>query len=188
MKVSLKHIGLIAGILSVLSSFLFFGRQQGTYQVMFLAGLIVSFLCFLWIILGRETGKSKLLWTAVVFLGVVLSWLTESFFIDTSYRIYISQFEQELGEINDILENKSGEIWIMGDSITAKDGANLTQSEKQSLMEARNKLGTYMILKKDSTIYYGLWGFLDVQLGINFAISGRTPGEQYQHLTGNWFH
>jgi hypothetical protein len=188
MKVSLRHIGLIAGILSVLTSFLFFGRKQGTYQVMFLAGLLVSFLFFLWIIFGRRTGKSKLLWTAVVFLGVALSWLTESFFIDTSYRIYISKFEQELGVTNDILKSKSDEIWIMRDSITAKDGANLTLSEKQRLMEAKNKLGAYMILKNDSTIYYGLWGFLDVRLGITFAISGRKPGDQYQHLTGNWFH
>ena len=155
---------------------------------MLLAGLLVSFLCFLWIIFGRETTKSKLLWTGVIFLGVALNWLTESYFRDTSYRIYISQFELELGETNDILKNKPGEIWIMRDSITAKDGAQFTPLEKQSLLQAGNKLGTYMILKKDSTIYYGLWGFLDVRLGVTFAISGRQPGDQYKHLTGNWFH
>lgn len=188
MQVSLRHIGLIAGILSVLTSFLFFGRQQGTYQVMLLAGIFVSFLCFLWIIFGRGTAKSKLLWTGVVFLGVALNWLTESYFRDTSYRIYISQFERELSETNDILKSKPGEIWIIRDSITAKDGAQLTSLEKQRLLQTRSKLGTYTILKKDSTIYYGLWGFLDVRLGVTFAISGRQPGDQYQHLTGNWFH
>ncbi len=155
---------------------------------MLLGGILVSFLCFLWIVFGSETAKSKLLWTGVVFLGVALNWLTESYFRDTSYRIYISQFEQELGETNDILKTKPGEIWIMGDSITQREGTNLSPHEKQRLLQARNKLGTYMILKKGSTNYYGLWGFLDVRLGVTFAISGREPGHKYKHLTGNWFH
>jgi hypothetical protein len=188
MQISIRHIGLIVGIIAVLTSFLFFGRQEEIYQVMLFAGILVSLICFVWILFGRGTIKSKLLWTGVVFIGVLLNWLTESYFCDISYRIYLLQFKHELSETNKMLGNKAGEIWIMQDTIILNNGATLTSLEKKRLLQERSKLGTYMILKKDSTIYYGLWGFLDVRLGLTYAISGRQPNEDYRHLTGNWFH
>lgn len=183
-----RHIGLIVGIIAVLISFLFFGRQQETYQMILLAGLLISGVCFLWILFGRETIKSKLMWTGIVALGAVLNWLTESYFINSSYRIYLHQFRVELAETNDLLKNKPGEIWIMNDSINVKNGPALMPVENEKLLQLKKKLGTYMILKTDSTVYYGLWGFLDVRIGLTYAFSGRQPNEQSRRLTGNWFY
>ena len=76
----------------------------------------------------------------------------------------------------------------MNDSLSVKGGPELTQTEKQRLLQEKEKLGTYMILKTDSTIYYGLWGFLDVRLGLTYSISGVQPKAQTRHLTGNWFY
>jgi hypothetical protein len=188
MQVSVKHIGLVVSIFAVLTSFLFFGRQQETYQLMLLVGLLTSGICFLWILFASGTAKSKFLWTGIVALGVLLNWLTENYFINSSYRIYLYQFRKELAATNDILKNKSGEVWIMNDSLSVKGGPELTHTEKQRLLQEKEKLGTYMILKTDSTIYYGLWGFLDVRLGLTYSISGVQPKEQSRHLTGNWFH
>src|SRR5688572_27428417 len=184
MQVSVRHIGLIAGIFAILTSFLFFGRQQETYGLILIAGLLISGVCFLWILIGKGTAKAKLLWTGIVVLGVVLNWLTESYFIDTSYRIYLQQFSQNLSETNEILKKEPGEVWILGDSIREKGGATLGLMEKERLIQERKKLGVYMILKKDSTIYYGLWGFLDVRLGLTYSISGVQPNEQSRPLTG----
>jgi hypothetical protein len=155
---------------------------------MLLAGLLISGICYLWILFGCETIKSKLLWTGIVALGAVLNWLTESYFIDSSYRIYLHQFKEELAETNALLKNKPGEVWIINDSISVKNGPALMPVEKQKLLQRIKRLGTYMILKTDSTIYYGLWGFLDVRLGLTYAISGSQPHEHSRHLKGNWFH
>src|SRR4051794_29267949 len=100
MQISVRHIGLIVRILAILTSFLFFGRREETYQLMLLAGLLISGVCFLWIFFGRGTVKSKLLWAGIVAICVVLKWLTETYFIETSYRIYLNQFREELSEMN----------------------------------------------------------------------------------------
>ena len=187
MQVSAKYIGLIIGILTVLMSFLFFGRRQDVYQLLLISGLIISFICFLWVLIGKGTIKTKLVWIGIFALGIVLNWLTESYLINTSYRIYLAQHKQDLTKVNEILKNQPGEIWILRDSITEKSGSTLSSTEKLWLHQEREKLGVYIILKSDSTIYYGLWGFLDVRLGLTFSISGRQLNSQYQHLTGSWF-
>jgi len=188
MQVSIRHIGLIVGIVAVLTSFLFFGRQQETYLLLLLVGLLISGVCYLWILFGIGTVKSKLFWTGIVIVGIVLNWLSESYLIDLSYRIYLHQFRKELVITNDILKNISGEVWIMNDSISVNNGPTILPSEKQKLLQIKGKLGTYMILKADSTIYYGLWGFLDVRHGLTYSISGVPLNEQSKHLTGNWYY
>ena len=105
-----------------------------------------------------------------------------------SYSIYLKQHDEELAEVNEILKHKQGDIWILRDSIRAKNGQQISSIEKQRLRQEQEKLGAYMILKTDSTIYYGLWGFLDVRLGLTYSISGRQPNIEYRHLTDNWFH
>lgn len=187
MQISIKHIGLIASIIAVLTSFFFVDRQHDTYLLMLLVGLLISGICFLWILFGRGTIKSKLLWTGIDALGIILNWLTENYFINSSYRIYLHQFSEDLAETNDILKNKPGEIWIMNDRFSVKNGPAILPMEKQRLLKKKKKLGTYIILKTDSTVYYGLWGFLDVRLGLTYSIFGVQPNKHSTHLTGNWF-
>ena len=188
MQASAKHIGLILGILTVLLSFLFFGRRQELYQLLLISGFLVSSVCFLWILFGSESIKSKLVWTGIVAVSIALNWGTEPFLVDASYSIYLKQHDEELAEVNEILKHKQGDIWILRDSIRAKNGQQISSIEKQRLRQEQEKLGAYMILKTDSTIYYGLWGFLDVRLGLTYSISGRQPNIEYRHLTDNWFH
>ena len=129
---------------------------------------------------------TKIFWTVVVVLCAVVQQLTEQFLIDTSYRIYISQNKNILTEINNILIKKQGDITILNDSISK--GNQLTALESDKLREGRKKLGVYIISKSDKGVYYGLWGFLDVRLGITYWTGSVEPDNNYQHLTGNWFH
>jgi hypothetical protein len=186
MKLSFKHIGLLIGVVLVFVSFLFFGRQQDTYQALLICGLVTALIFYLTILFGKGHLKTKIFWTVVVVLCAVVQQLTEPFLIDTSYRIYISQNKNILTEINNILIKKQGDITILNDSISK--GNQLTALESDKLREGRKKLGVYIISKSDKGVYYGLWGFLDVRLGITYWTGSVEPDNNYQHLTGNWFH
>lgn len=75
---------------------------------------------------------------------------------------------------------------MLNDSVTAKSDT-LTFDEKEKLKRGRKDLGVYMISKTDKGIYYGLWGFLDVRLGITQLQTLEQTGDKYRHLTGSWF-
>jgi hypothetical protein len=106
MRPSFKQIGLLTGLLLVIISFLFFGRQQDLYQILIIGGLAISFIFFLIILLRKGTVKSKIFWTIVEVVFVVLQRVTEPILIDTSYRIYIRQNKNILSNINNILIQK----------------------------------------------------------------------------------
>lgn len=186
MKPSFKHIGLIVGIASIFVSFLFVGRQQELYQILLLAGLAAALVFYLAILFGKEQAKSKLLWTALVIACAALQWLTEPMLVDTSYRYYISQHQSTLTELNDILQRKQGDVFILNESITAKSDT-LTFDEIEKLKRGRKDLGVYLISKTSNGIYYGLWGFLDVRLGITNLTTQKNSDDKYRHLTAAWF-
>jgi len=182
----IKHIGLTLGLLSVIISFLFFGRQQGTYQLLLIGGLLVSLAFYLTILFSKESTKSKLIWTFVILFSVIVQWLTEPIFVKSSYLIFLKSNQTELTAVNKILINKKGEIDIINDRINDKNGI-LTQLEKDNLLKLRKKLGVYIIAKSDNEIYYGLWGFLDVRIGITYWTKDEMPDKSYQTLTDNWY-
>ena len=187
MRFSYKHIGLILGILLVVLSFLFFGRLQDTYFWLLVAGLVIALVSYLLIIFGRESTKSKLLWSVVVVLSAVMQQLTEPVIIATSYRFYINQHKDQLAEVNNILERAIGEVYVLKDTIIhPNDEFTLNQMEK--LRKAREKLGAYLILKTDNRVYYCLWGFIDVKLGITYWSEKSHPDSRYRNITGNWFY
>src|SRR5436853_6616984 len=107
MTVSFKHILLLIGVALVIFSFLFFGRQQDTYQVLLISGIVIATVPYLLILFGKVTLRAKLLWTAVVILCIVIQQLTEPVLINTSYRIFIKQNETTLADINKILDRTS---------------------------------------------------------------------------------
>ncbi len=78
-------------------------------------------------------------------------------------------------------------ISILNDEINDKMNL-LSQSEKDSLVKLRQVLNVYTITKTKNGIYYGLWGFLDVRLGITYWTKSELPNENYSHLKGKWYH
>jgi hypothetical protein len=183
---SAKHIGLLIGIVLIFISFLFFGRQEETYMVLSLLGFVIASISYLIIVFGSGYLKAKLFWTGFVICCAIIQQLTEPLLIDISYRIYISQNKNLLTEVNSILMQKQSDITILNNDVT-KD-TQLTVNEIDKLRDARKKLGTYLIEKTDKEVYYGLWGFLDVRLGIVYRIDTTKSDKPYRHLTGNWFY
>ncbi len=185
MILSFKHIGLLIGVALIFVSFLFFGRQQGTYQILIICGLVLALIYFLTILFGKDHPKTKIFWTLVVVLCAVIQKWTEPFLIDTSYRFYISKNKKVLTEINNILINQQSDITILNDIVSKGD--QLTTLENDKLRDGRKKLGVYIISKSDKGIYYGLWGFLDVRLGITYLTNTMKPNTTYRHVIDNWF-
>ena len=182
-----KRIGLTLGLFSTIISFLFFGRQQETYQILLLSGLFVSIIFYLKILFGKETAKSRVVWTLVVLLAGTIQWLTEPILIKSSYLIYLNSNDKELVKVNNILKDKPGEIIILNDEITDKENL-LTQNEKDDLIKLRQDLNVYMISKSKNGIYYELWGFLDVRLGITYWTKSEMPNESFRQLKDRWYH
>lgn len=183
----IKRIGLVIGLISTIISYLFFGRDQGTYQILLLSGLFVSLIFYLTILFGKETSKSKIIWTLLIILAGTIQWLTQPVLIKTSYLIYLNNNDKELTTVNNILKDKSCDISILNDDIIDKMNL-LSQSEKESLVKLRKELNVYMITKTEKGIYYGLWGVLDVRLGITYWTKSEVPNESYRQLKGNWYH
>jgi hypothetical protein len=183
----IKHIGLASGLFSTIISFIFFGRQQETYQLLLIGGVFVSLVFFLTILFSKGTIKSKVVLIIVVLFAILIQWLTEPLLIKTSFSIFLNKNIKELTIVNNILSKKTGEISIYNDKISDKLGT-LTQSEKENLIKLRKKLNVYIIVKTDNEIYFGLWGFLDVRLGIIHLTKNEKPNISYQHLKDNWYY
>jgi hypothetical protein len=121
-------------------------------------------------------------------LAIAVEVVAKPHLIDTSYRIYLAQHQHDLSEANDILKDSKGDIFVIQDTVKVSKGEGMSQEDRKHLLEVKKQLGVYMITKSDSTIYYGLWGFLDVRLGIIYLTTGTMRNDQYRHLTGGWYH
>jgi len=183
----IKRIGLTLGLFSAIISFLFFGRQQRTYQILLLSGILTSFIFYLTILFGKETTKSRIIWTVIAVLAVTVQWLTEPIIIKCSYLIYLNSNDEELTTVNNMLKDKHGDITILNNDIIDKEDL-LNQIEISELIKLRQDLDVYMITKSDDGIYYGLWGFLDVRLGITYWTKSEAPNENFKHLKDKWYH
>lgn len=187
MKIKIRHICLILGMISFLLSFLWFGRDQEMYEILLIGGLAVTTVSYFWILAKTDSIKNKLIWSTVLIAGIFINRLIEPMLIDWSYLIYLNGNEKELSFINNKLHNYNDDIIIMRDTIITKNV--LSDIEKQQLQIARGKIGAYIITKSQDYIYYGLWGFLDVRLGISYY-----PDESKIKLSGarrikeNWYH
>jgi hypothetical protein len=182
----IKHIGLILGLFLVIISFLFIGRQQQTYLLLLIVGLFVCLVFYLTILFSKGTVKSKLFWTVVIILAATLQWLSEPFLTKSSYLIFLNIHKIELNSVNKILLTKSGAIRITKDDIDDRNN-QLTSNEIKELGKLREKLDVYIITKSNDIIYYGLYGFLDLRLGIVYWTKNEKPDNSYHLLTDNWY-
>lgn len=187
MTPKIKRTGLTLGLFSTIISFLFLGRQHTTYQILLLSGLLISLIFYLTILFGKETTKSKIVWTLVVVLAGTIQWLTEPILIKSSYLIYLSSNEEELEAVNHMLKDKAGEIHMLNEDITDKNNL-LTQEEKDSLIKLRHELNVYMISKIDNGVYYELWGFLDERIGLIYWTKSEKPSEDMIKIKGEWYY
>jgi hypothetical protein len=186
MGITPKFVGITLGFCLVLASFLFFGRQQNTYNWLLFSGLIISLVSFVVILLEKHPFKSKIYTIVFVIVFIVVEQFLEPKLIETSFKTFINQHIEELNVINSILANKSNDIFILNEDVK-DDSQILTDLEKKELISVKQKTGAYMISKTNDKIYYGLWGLLDVRIGIVYWIGKFEPTNNYKHLKGAWY-
>lgn len=185
--ITYKHIGLLVGIVLMIVSFLFFGWHHNFYLLLIIIGSIISLVSYLMILFGREGWKPKILWTVFVLLSIIIEEKIATVLIDTSYKIYVAQHKKMLDNINDVLDHTAGDVIIYQDRVIhTKD--SFTNKEIKKLQDASIDLGVYMIAKNNNSTYYGMWGFLDVRIGIIYWAEKSMPNDNYRHITGNWFY
>ena len=189
MKYKIKYILLVIGIVLVFLSFLFFGRQQNTYIIILLSGCFVSVTSFLTILFGKHKLKEKITWTIIVSLSVLALSFSESRLIRTSFIIYINSNQTELYKINNLLSNHTDEISFHGKNVFPIENS-YSDVEIDLIKNLKEELDVYMITKSQNGIYYGLFGFLDVRIGIWYSNDEEVleSGQQKQKLTGNWYY
>ena len=158
-------------------------------MILLTCGLLISLVSYLTLLFSKKTPKTKIIWTLVVLLAAGLEYFTEPLLVKSSYLIYVNSNADELKVINDILIKHDGDININGDNVDAKS-SSLSADEVQQLKNLREKVDAYMIWKTNSDIYYGLYGFLDVRLGVAYVITGNKPTTQMArtHLIDKWYY
>ena len=187
MQKEIKYYVLLLGLFLTLSSFLFFARAQGAYQLMLIGGGLVSIVFYAFIIFSKDGWKIKLLWTMIIFGSIILQRITEPILIKGSYMIYLNNHSQELLEVDKILMGTEYDISILNDNIEFEKG-DLTLSEELRLKVLREELDVYLISKSKHGIYFGLWGFLDVRLGITLRKTKEQPRHGLKKLSGDWYY
>lgn len=184
MQFSVRHIAFIIGIILVTFSFLFFGRQHLRYINWLTGGIFISFIAFV-IILIRDKIRSKLIWSGIVAVAILIHYLTEPVFIRQSYKLLLRKDEILLTDVNEILVAKpDAEYLILKSDSTNKYG--FTNEEKGKIDKLFQKTPIVIIEKDHSRIYYVTFKMLDVQNGIAYYFSADKPVKN--HLAGNWYY
>ena len=188
MTFSLRHIILLTGVVTTILSFLFFGRDTGTYDILILAGLTISNISFLFILFKKDTLKSKILWTIIIGGCLGLQRLTEPMLIKTSYNIFVKQNDSRLTKLNNIvLAKNNGDLLFIPNS----DKAVLIKFTDREITEIQELLsGTNIsLIEKDSQrIFYRTFGMLDVSHGVYYFFGKDNPGKRFRHISGNWYY
>jgi hypothetical protein len=185
MPFKIKYVGLTFGLLTVISSNLFFGRQMVTYLLLLVSGLLVSLIFYLIILFNKKPFRSKLIWTLIILLSVAIQWIMGPLLVKSSYLIFLKSNNAELTEINNILVKKPGDFTIINNQIN--DSTKFKQSEKENIHILQHKINVRIIFKTDDDVYYGLWGFLDHRIGVSYWIKSDKPDSSYHYLTGAWY-
>jgi hypothetical protein len=187
MPFSLRHIFLIAGIGTVIFSFLFFGRDAGTYGSLITIGLVIAIISYLAIIFKKGILKNKIFGTLIVVALVVLQQVTEPFLIKKSYSLFISNNQSKLTKLNSMFLTKpNGFLFLPGlDTIVSKEFESSEIKQIYSLIAGTS----ISLIEKDSQkIFYRTYGMLDVSNGVFYFYGSNKPDKRFKHIYGNWFY
>jgi hypothetical protein len=186
MTFSLRHISLLIGILTTILSFLWFGRDTKTYDILLLVGLATAGISYLIVLFRKDTFKSKLLWTLVVIAAVGMQWITEPLFIKLSYRYFIKLHENNLNSATALIRTKKNDLFLLVSELRTEDG--FKQQEVNQIRDEFKNTGIHLIVKDSLKIFYRTWGMLDISHGIYYFYPGNKPHERYKQIFGNWYY
>ena len=188
MTFSLRHIILLIGTLIVITSFLFFGRDTETYDILLILGLVITTISLLVVVFKKDTTRNKIIWTVILIGCVGVQRLTEPLLIKLSYIIFVKSNDSRLDRLNNIvLAKKNGDLLFIPNS----DKAVLTKFTDYEITEIQQLLsGTNisLILKDDQRVFYRTFGMIDISHGVYYFYGKDKPSTRFKHILGNWYY
>lgn len=175
---------LLPSISSVWISPLFFTIQSDVRILLLLGGTLgVIILLIANIASGRKMALAALV---VVATGALLCWASGPIFIQTSFRLFIWNHEEELNHAVQILErSESHERFNAHDTCAAT--MNLSAQDCETLRELMRDIGA-SVWKRDGSTEFELYGMLDVRWGILHCPAGNAcESANRQHLADSWY-
>lgn len=186
MKFTYKHAGLIAGMLLILLSFLFFAGQKNIGSLLLGVGIVTVVISYGAILFKKGTISSKLGWTFVLIILFLGQLLAGPLLLDISYRQFILKYGTELDAVNRMLKEKQGDIEVINE--TVRDNTlQLNETEKTRLVQWKKTTGVTVIHKTADAVFYGLSSEPDTRLGFRYLFSASGPDPGWRKLNGNWY-
>lgn len=188
MTFSLRHIILLVGIATIITSFLFFGRDTDTYDILLAVGLVISTISFFVILLKKDTIKSKVIWIIIVFGFIGLQRLTEPMLIKFSYNIFINNNKSTLTRLNNIfLTKNNGDILFVANA-DKNVLIKFTDTEIAEIQQIIAGTNISLIEKDNQRVFYRTFRMLDVSHGVYYFYGKDKPGKRYKHISDNWYY
>jgi hypothetical protein len=185
MRLHIRHISLVLGILLTTFSFLFFGREQRIYTTILLVGLFLSVVSFVWI-LFKDSKQEKWLWFVVLVTAILIQQFSEPFLINYSYNTFVDRNAKLLSDVNQIIQSKEGDIFYLRSS--QQDSSKFNSEENAKIRKLFTETSIYLISKDSSKVYYGTYGMLDVRLGIFYFYTLKVPDERFKRIRDKWYY
>ena len=186
MRFTYKHAGLIAGMLLMLLSFLFFATQKNLGSLLLGIGILMASVSYGFILFKKGTIRSKLGWTFILVTLFIGQLLAGPYLLDISYKQFIQTHNAELDAINVILKDKHGDIELIKDEVR-DTAALLSDAERARLIQLKKTTGVSVIHKTADAVFYSLTEEPDVRLGFRYCFSTASPDPGWRRLTGNWY-
>jgi hypothetical protein len=182
---SLRHILLLTGMASTILSFLFYGRNMTTYDILLLVGIVLSLISFVAVII-KDDSKRKILWILIVIIGIAIQHLTEQWLIKQSFKIFVSRNEQILNAVNKIFISKPPGLAVLANSLDKSKFFSL--DEKRDINKLFNNTSVYIVSSDSLSVYYGTFGFLDVRIGVRYFYTYNVPHKSLHHIFDKWYY
>jgi hypothetical protein len=189
MNIKKRYIIFVVGLSFFLLSFLWVAINIGVYLFFLIAGIFISTMFYFYILNRKDTLRNKLICTGLILCTILINNITRIQFIDWSFLIYTSYNQDHLNRANLIIQNKTDlYIFNVDEVIEESDQFNDSDIELKKLME---DIGVKYIIKGNNSIYYGLYGFLDDRIGINYIFGDvikEKSGRPLRKIKDSWYY
>jgi hypothetical protein len=145
--------------------------------------LVSAVISCLWILI-KDSKKSKVIWTLVIVLSILLQQLTERVFIRQSFKILIESNQEILDKVNFIFMAIPGEIMYLEGTTNSK----FSKQDREIINQLFRQTNVHLIMKDSSKIFYETYGMLDARVGVSYLYSKSKTnfGTELNTFIGKW--
>lgn len=184
MNLQIRHIFYGAGLIAILTSYIFRATLTGS-SFIHMAGSLAAALAFLFI-LSRDRSKTILIAFALAIVTLVIQLTLREYLAGISYNIILTRNKEAFEKANSILISKKGKVSY---PLATGDTDNIFSiAEIQVLNQFRKETSVNYMQKDEQKIFYPLWGIpLEMDYGLFYFYSGAIPTTHFNHIKDKWY-